>query len=115
MLLCVVYKFQCGHCHVSYYGQSARHLNVRISEHIGGSHLTGNILADPKGSTVFNHLMGCMFVHVMKCTCGRNPEDFSVLTYGASEFQLKVKESLLISKDKPVLNKAVSSLPLRLF
>ncbi len=111
----VVYKFQCGNCNVSYYGQTGRHLNVRISEHIGVSHLTGNILADPVGSTVFNHLKSCMFVHVMKCKCGRNLEDFSVLTSGASEFQLKIKESLLISKDKPTLNKAVSSLPLRLF
>ncbi len=66
---------------------------------IGVSHLTGNILDDPKGSTVFNHLMSCMFVHVMKCTCGHNLEDFSVLTYGASEFQLKVKQSLLISRE----------------
>ncbi len=56
-----------------------------------------------------------MFVHVMRCGCGRNPEDFSVLTSGSSEFQLKIKESLLISKDKPALNRAVSSLPLRLF
>ncbi len=42
------------------------------------------------------------------CKCGRNPDYFSVLICGSSEFQLKIKESLLISKDKPVLNKAVS-------
>ncbi len=110
----VVCNFLCSNCHIAYYGQTARHFNVLSTWEIL-AHGTGEILADPKGSTVFNHLMDCMFVHVMKCTCWRNPEDFSVLTYGASEFQLKVKESLLISKDKPVLNKAVSSLPLRLF
>ncbi len=49
------------------------------------------------------------------CKWGRNPDDFSVLTCGSSEFQLKIKKSLLISKDKPVLKKAVSSLPVRLF
>ncbi len=77
--------------------------------------MTGKILADPKGSTVFSHLMSCMFAHVMNCKCGRNLDDFSVLTCGSNEFQLKIKESLLIFKDKSVLNEATSSLPLRLF
>ena len=27
---CVVYKFQCGLCNESYYGECVRHLNVRI-------------------------------------------------------------------------------------
>ena len=31
----VVYKFQCGFCNESYYGECVRHLNVRIGEHIG--------------------------------------------------------------------------------
>ena len=31
----VVYKFQCGLCNESYYGECMRHLNVRIGEHIG--------------------------------------------------------------------------------
>ena len=34
----VVYKFQCGLCNKSYYGECVRHLNVRIGEHIGLSH-----------------------------------------------------------------------------
>ena len=36
----VVYKFQCGLCSESYYGECIRHLNVRIGEHIGISTLT---------------------------------------------------------------------------
>ena len=28
----VVYKFQCGRCNESYYGECVRHLNVRIVE-----------------------------------------------------------------------------------
>ena len=35
----VVYKFQCGLCNESYYGECVRHLNVRIGEHIGISPL----------------------------------------------------------------------------
>ena len=30
----VVYKFQCGLCSESYYGECVRHLNVRIDKHI---------------------------------------------------------------------------------
>ena len=37
----LVYKFSCGNCNVTYYGKTERHLNVRSSEHIGISHLTG--------------------------------------------------------------------------
>ena len=29
-----VYKFQCGLCSESYYGECVRHLNVRTGEHI---------------------------------------------------------------------------------
>ena len=36
----VFYKFQCGLCNESYYGECMRHLNVRIGEHIGISLLT---------------------------------------------------------------------------
>ena len=36
----VVYKFLCGLCNESYYGECVRHLNVRIGEHIGISPLT---------------------------------------------------------------------------
>ena len=36
-----VYKFQCGLCNESYYGESNRHLDIRSGEHIGVSPLTG--------------------------------------------------------------------------
>ena len=36
----VVYKFQCGRCNASYYGETDRHLKVRSGEHIGISSLT---------------------------------------------------------------------------
>ena len=40
-----VYKFQCGLCNESYYGECMRHLNVRIGEHIGYHHLPENKLS----------------------------------------------------------------------
>ena len=41
--------------------------------------------------------------------------DFSILTMESNDFKLKIMESLLIAHDKPILNKADSSLPLELF
>ena len=38
----VVYKFKCGLCNESYYGEYMRHLNVRIGEHIVYHHLPEN-------------------------------------------------------------------------
>ena len=39
----------------------------------------------------------------------------SILTRESNDFKLKIMESLLIAPDKPILNKADSSLPLELF
>ena len=67
----VAYKFQCGLCSESYYGECVRHLNVRIGEHIGISPLTRKKVK-PKGSAVSAHLL----------LCNHSPsfENFSVLT-----------------------------------
>ena len=45
----VVYKFQCGLCNESYYGEWVRHFNVRIGEPIGISPLAKKKVK-PKGS-----------------------------------------------------------------
>ena len=52
----LVYKFSCGNCNVTYYGKTERHLNVRSSEHIGISHLTGKRV-ECKLSAVSDHLL----------------------------------------------------------
>ena len=36
----VIFKFQCGLCNVSYYGECVRHLSVIFGEHIKMSPLT---------------------------------------------------------------------------
>ena len=36
-----VYKYECGGCNTSYYGNTKHHFEVRICEHLGISHLTG--------------------------------------------------------------------------
>ena len=42
-------------------------------------------------------------------------DDFKILVTSDSVFYVKVKESLLISCDEPILNKNETSLPLNLF
>ena len=42
-------------------------------------------------------------------------DDFKILATSESDFHVKVKESLLISLDEPILNKNETSLPLYLF
>ena len=37
----VIYKFLCGRCNATYYGETYRHLSVRFGEHSGVSPLTG--------------------------------------------------------------------------
>ena len=102
----VVYKFQCGLCNESYYGECVRHLNVRIGEHIGISPLTRKKVK-PKGSAVSNHLS--------LCNHSSSFESFSVLTKENEKFLLELKESLLIMRDKPSLNRNIRSAPLYLF
>ena len=102
----VVYKLQCGFWNESYYGECVRHINVRIGEHIGISILTKNKVK-PKGSAVSDHLL--------LCNNSQSFENFSVLTKENKKFLLKLKESLLIMRDKLSLNRNIRSAPLYLF
>ena len=57
----VVYKFQCGLCNESYYGESIRHLDIRSGEHIGVSPLTGKKVKPIKNSAVCDHFLCCNY------------------------------------------------------
>ena len=45
----------------------------------------------------------------------RSFEDFSILMYESNPFKLLFEEALLVSRDKPLLNKQVKSISLQLF
>ena len=102
----VFYKFQCGLCNESYYGECMRHLNVRIGEHLGVSPLTRKQVK-PKNSSVADHLLFCNH--------SASYDDFSIATRENKKFLLELKESLLIMRDKPSLNRKITSAPLFLF
>ena len=101
----VSYKFQCGLCNKSYYGEFVRYLTVRIGEHIEISPLTRK-KDKPKDSNVGDHLL----------LCNHSPsfENFSVLTKENKKLLLELKESLVM-RDKPSLNRNIRSAPLYLF
>ena len=103
----VVYKFQCGLCNESYYGESIRHLDIRSGEHISVSPLTGKKVKPSNNSAICDHLLHCNFLPSF--------DNFSVLAYENKKYLLGIKESLLIMRDKPSLNRNINSAPLYLF
>ena len=40
----VAYKFSCGRCNATYYGETCRHLNIRVGEHSCVSPLAGKLV-----------------------------------------------------------------------
>ena len=59
--LSVIYKFQCGLCNESYYGESMRHLDIKPGEHIGVSPHTGKKVKPSNKSAIYGHLLHCNF------------------------------------------------------
>ena len=99
----VVYKFQCGGCNATYYGKTKRHLKVRISEHLGISHLTGK-------KTKTSHHLTAIQEHLLFCNHSPSYENFTILTSEENDFKLTLMESILINRDKPLLNKTLKSI-----
>ena len=97
----------CSNCNITYYGETERHLNVRSGEHLGLPALTGKHVNNNKKSAAKDH---CLFFNHVGLF-----EDFSILTYESNPFKLLIKEALLVSRDKPLLNKQVKLIPLQLF
>ena len=103
----LIYKFQCSNCNITYYSETERHLKVRAGEHISTSPLTGKRVHNNKKSSVKDHCL--LSGHVPSF------EDFNILNYESHKFKRFIKESLLLTKGKPLLNKHVKSLKLELF
>ena len=105
----LVYKYKCGGCNATYYGKTKSHSKAQICEHLGISHLTG------KKVKIDNSKLTAIQEHLLCCNYSPSFEDFSILTRETNNFKLKMMDSLLTARDKPILNKADSSLPLGLF
>ena len=92
---------------MSFYGESIRHLGIRCGEHIGVSFLTGKKVKPSNNSAICEYLLHCNFIPSF--------DSFSVLAHENKEYLLEIKESLLIMRDKPSLNRNINSTSLHLF
>ena len=93
----VVYEFSCVRYNATYYGETCRHLSVRVGEHLGVSPLTGKKSKSKKSTAVKDHMLFCDQIVSI--------DEFKILATSDSDFHVKVKESLLISHDEPIINK----------
>ena len=103
----VVYKFQCSLCNESYYGESIRHLDIRSGKHIGLSPLTGKKVIPSNNSDISVRFLHCNFLPSFN--------NFRVLAHENKKYLLEIKETLLIMRDKPSLNRNINLAPLYLF
>ena len=87
----------CSCCNTTYCGQTQRHCFVRTSEHLGITPLTGKFVKTPKKFAIFDHL----FLDGHKASF-----DNFLIPFKESN-ALQLKESLLISRVKPILNKNI--------
>ena len=90
----VIYNFSCASCDACYIGETTRHFSTRITEH----------LCTDKASHVYKHLQTSQ-----QCKDQCDASCFDILDCASTKYQLKIKEGLHITWEKPSLNKQVKS------
>ena len=94
LLANVVYRFKClCDTNNTYIGKTLRHLATRVKEHSN------------RPSAVKDHLSSCI-------PCQRNyscTNNFSVIVSGRNDYEITVKEALLIKYYKPNMNKQLAT------
>ena len=103
----IIYHYTRSDCKVTYYGKTFRHFYTRAAEHMGISNLTRKRLKNVKQSAISDHLL--------QRNCAINFDDFSILTSDFNKFKLFLRKSLLIKRDKPILNRTIKLFPFELF
>ena len=109
LLLGLVYRYNCGGCNATNYDKTKGHFKSRICEHLAIQHFTG------KEGNMENNKPTMIQEQFLSCNYFPSFGKFSILTRESNDFKLIKMESLLIASDKPVLNKAHSSLLLEPF
>ena len=103
----LIYRYTCSNCNVTYYGKTYRNFFTRAAEHMGISNLTETRVKNVKESAVSDHRL--------QYDCIISFDDFDVLASDTNNFILLIKESLLIKREKPILNYTIKLFPLKLF
>ena len=80
-------------------GETDKQLKVGSGKHIGISLLTFKKTKPSKESAVLEHLLSCNNIPLF--------EEFTILANGNNKFVLEIKESLLVKRDRPILNKTL--------
>ena len=103
----VIYEFRCSSCNARYVGQTTRHLQTRIAEHMGISSRTQRSLSAPLFSSIrdHSHKTGHTF----------NESHFRILNKARNKYDLGILESLVITNTRPNLNIMQNSTELSLF
>ena len=72
---------------------------MRAFEHLGVTPLSGKFVKTPKIFLIFDHML----------SDGHKAsfDNFSILLKESNAFKLQLKESLLIARDKTILNKSI--------
>ena len=103
----LAYKFKCNICNDIYYDKTKRHFKVRAFDQLGITPLTDRKVKYLKESAVFDQIF-----HT-----GHNAsfDDLEILVKESDEFRFLLRESLLILRDDPPLNRYVKSILMELF
>ena len=107
----ILYRYTCNSCKAICIGKTRRHYLVRVFEHLGISLKTHKKYTyNPN-----NKCNSAILKHVNCQKCVGDVQNFKIIGSATNDFQLKIKESLLIHKNKPKINGADQSVPLELF
>ena len=82
-------------------------MKIRSGEHIAILPLTFRKVKPSKDSAIRDRLLNCNNSHSF--------DELTILAYGHHKYILEIKESLLIKRDRPVLNENINSVKLFLF
>ena len=92
----VVYSYQCSDCMSRYVGSTSRNLKIRICEHKGVSYRSNMNITNPSYSRIRDHANECK--HPI------SELGFTIKYRAKNTSDLRIAESLMIIKEKPVLN-----------
>ena len=105
----VIYRFTCSECNLRYIGSTKRFWEKRLEEHTHISARTGQPLNGVQVFTPMQH------VKSGACQAPVTRGSFEIIGREKDPYLLLVKESIFISKERPVLNNNKTSVPLHLF
>ena len=93
----IVYRVHCTDCHATYFAKTKRHIKTWFTEY--------DDFTKPTAVTE----------HIMRNNHSISFDRMKMLGHGNKDKEFYVKESLIVKKLKPIMNKNITSFPLELF